>query len=384
MSGFWGGLRWLIVGLFVLHPVAPAAAEDEAKGQQAAAAQAPAVLVVKAKKQSLARQTEFVGRVEALEKVDLRARVSGFLRERKFDAGAEVSKGDILYLIEPEPFEAALEQRQAQLESAVATHDNAVFTLKRYKDLEAKQAASTAQLDQKIADEKTAAAGIAAAKAAVEDAKINLSYTKVVAPISGRIGRSSIDPGNLVGPDSGVLATLVRTDKMYALFPVTQRQLLEAKKNGDDAKDLIVRAKLADGSLAEQKGVIDFIDVKVDPRTDGQIVRAIFPNENRLLTDGQTLRIVIESKSPDEATVIPTTALATDQQGTYTFVVTADNKVERRNLKLGISRDGLIAVTDGLKVGEQVIVQGQQKVKDGGTAKAELEKGPADKQGGNQ
>lgn len=203
MSGFWGGLRWLIVGLFVLHPVAPAAAEDEAKGQQAAAAQAPAVLVVKAKKQSLARQTEFVGRVEALEKVDLRARVSGFLRERKFDAGAEVSKGDILYLIEPEPFEAALEQRQAQLESAVATHDNAVLTLKRYKDLEAKQAASTAQLDQKIADEKTAAAGIAAAKAAVEDAKINLSYTKVVAPISGRIGRSSIDPGNLVGPDSG-------------------------------------------------------------------------------------------------------------------------------------------------------------------------------------
>lgn len=375
MSVTLASLRWFIVSLFVLHLVAPASAQE--KEQQAAAA--PAVLVAEAKEQAIGRQTEFVGRVEALEKVDLRARVSGFLRERKFEAGAQIKSGDVLYLIEREPFQAALDQRQAQLESAIATHDNSVLSLKRYKDLEAKQAASTAQLDERIAEERRASAGIAQAKAAVADAKISLSYTEIVAPISGTIGRSSVDPGNLVGPDSGVLATLVRTDKMYALFPVTQRQLLDAKKSGSDAKDLIVRAKLADGTLAEQKGVIDFIDVKVDPRTDGQIVRAIFPNENGLLTDGQTLRLVIESKNPSQATVIPTTALATDQEGTYVFVVNGENKVERRNLKLGISRDGLIAVTDGLKQGERVIVQGQQKVRAGITVSAELAQEPTDK-----
>lgn len=375
MSVTLASLRWFIVSLFVLHLVAPASAQE--KEQQAAAA--PAVLVAEAKEQAIGRQTEFVGRVEALEKVELRARVSGFLRERKFDAGAQIKSGDVLYLIEREPFQAALDQRQAQLESAIATHDNSVLALKRYKDLEAKQAASTAQLDERIAEEKRASAGIAQAKAAVADAKISLSYTEIVAPISGTIGRSSVDPGNLVGPDSGVLATLVRTDKMYALFPVTQRQLLDAKKSGSDANDLVVRAKLADGTLAEQKGAIDFIDVKVDPRTDGQIVRAIFPNENGLLTDGQTLRLVIESKNPERATVIPTTALATDQEGTYAFVVNGENKVERRNLKLGISRDGLIAVTDGLKQGERVIVQGQQKVRAGITVSAELAQEPTDK-----
>jgi len=332
----------------------------------------------------MGKQSEFVGRVQAFEKVELRARVSGFLRERKFDAGAKVTKGDILYLIEPEPFEAALAQRRAQLVSAEATHENAVAALKRYRDLESKQVASTAQLDEKIADEKRATASIAEAKAAIQDAEINLSYTKIVAPISGTIGRSSVDPGNLVGPDSGVLATLVRTDQMYALFPVTQRQLLEAKKSGSKSKDLIVRARLADGSLAEQKGVIDFLDVTVDPRTDGQIVRALFPNNNGLLTDGQTLRLLIESDNPQMATVIPMAALATDQGGTYVFVVGDDNKVVRRNLKLGISRDGVVSVTDGLKLGERVIVQGQQKVREGATVNAELEKEPADDQGGSK
>ncbi|HRY06356.1 MAG TPA: efflux RND transporter periplasmic adaptor subunit [Hyphomicrobiaceae bacterium] len=373
-------LAWLFLVTSALAPVS-AAAQDAKK---TAAAELPSVLVAKARAREMGKQSEFVGRVQAFEKVELRARVSGFLRERKFDAGAKVTKGDILYLIEPEPFEAALAQRRAQLVSAEATHENAVAALKRYRDLESKQVASTAQLDEKIADEKRATASIAEAKAAIQDAEINLSYTKIVAPISGTIGRSSVDPGNLVGPDSGVLATLVRTDQMYALFPVTQRQLLEAKKSGSKSKDLIVRARLADGSLAEQKGVIDFLDVTVDPRTDGQIVRALFPNNNGLLTDGQTLRLLIESDNPQMATVIPMAALATDQGGTYVFVVGDDNKVVRRNLKLGISRDGVVSVTDGLKLGERVIVQGQQKVREGATVNAELEKEPADDQGGSK
>jgi len=356
-----------------------AAASEDAK--KTAAAPLPSVLVATAQQRAIGEQTEFVGRVQALEKVELRARVSGFLREKKFDAGAKVTKGDVLYLIEPEPFEAALAQRRAQLVSAEATQENAIAALKRYKDLEAKQVASTAQLDERIAEEKRATASIAEAKAAIQDAEIKLSYTRIIAPISGTIGRTSVDPGNLVGPESGVLTTLVRTDQMYVIFPVTQRQFLEARKEGRNSTNLTVRARLADGSLAEQKGVIDFIDVKVDPRTDGQLVRAIFPNGNGLLTDGQTVRLVIERKDPDLVIALPTAALATDQAGPYVFVVTNDNLVEQRRLKLGISRDGMTVVNEGLKAGERVIVQGQQKVRNGMKVNAEVSEEISGEQG---
>lgn len=368
----------LLLGSVVATPVA--LADDgghKAAGPSAKSAAVPAVavLVEKAQKRALGRQTEFVGRVEALEKVDLRARVTGFLRERNFEAGAKVKAGDTLYLIEKEPFEAALLQRRAQLAAAKATQENAATALKRYEQLESRQVASTAQLDDKIAEEKRSSASILEAQAAIQNAEIQISYTTIKAPISGTIGRSLVDPGNLVGPETGVLATIVRTDKMYVLFPVTQSQLLEARKNHSDRRNLSVRAKLADGSFLEQKGVIDFIDVKVDPRTDGQTVRAIFPNDSGALTDGQTVRLVIERSNPDEATTIPTTALATDQGGTYVFVVDDKDLVEQRRVKLGVSRDGAVVVTEGVQPGERVIVQGIQKVRTGMKVKAELRDG---------
>lgn len=364
-------LQWLVPALALLLTATPASA-DETKKKEKDSAPAPSVLVSEAKKQELADQTEFVGRVEALEKVDLRARVTGFLREQKFDAGADVKEGDVLYVIEREPFEAALAQRKAQLASAEATQENAKLTLGRYKELESKDFAPTAKLDEAIAAEKRSAASIIEANAAIEMAEIELSYTTIISPITGQIGRTAVDPGNLVSPESGVLATVVRTDKMYVTFPVTQRQLLDARKSGSTPKNLVIRAKLADGSLLDQKGTIDFLDVKVDPRTDGQLVRAVFPNPDRALTDGQTLRLVIERSDPDKVITIPMAAVATDQAGPYVFVVKTDDTVEQRRLKLGSSREGLIAVTEGVKVGDRVIVQGQQKVRVGGKVKVEL------------
>lgn len=351
----------LMFGLVAPHP---AAAADEKK-PTASNAPAPAVLVSAAERRPLGKQTEYVGRVLALKKVDIRARVNGFMQEQRFDPGANVKEGDVLYIIEPEPFQAALAQRQAQVAAAIATQENAAASLQRYKTLENKQVASEAALDVKIADEKRAVASIKEATAAQKEAEIQLSYTKIVAPISGRVGRSAVDPGNLVGPESGVLVTLVSTDKMYVLFPVTQAQLLEARRTGGRPENLTVRAKLADGTFLKEPGKIDFVDVKVDARTDGQIVRAIFPNPDGLLTDGQTVRLVIERSDPEKFLTIPMAALSTDQAGPYAFVIDADGTAHQRRLKLGISRDGRIAITEGLKEGENVVVQGLQKVRDG-------------------
>ncbi len=324
----------------------------------------PAVLVVEAAKKPLARQNEFIGRVEAIEKVEIRARVQGFLVKTHFAAGAPVEPNQILFTIEKEPFEATLERFKAQLAAAEATLANASATLRRYRELESKQVASQAQLDVAVAEESRARASVMEAKANVTNAEIQLSYTDVRTPIAGRVGRAAITPGNLVGPETGVLTTVVRTDEMYALFPVTQSQLLDARRRMK-GKPLTVTARLSDGSLLPTEGKIDFLDVVVDPKTDGQLVRAVFANQEGVLTDGMTLRVAVAETAPAELTVVPTAALATDQAGRFVFVVNSDDVVEQRRLSVGIERNGLVEVRDGLQPGERVIVQGQQRVRPG-------------------
>ena len=159
---------------------------------------------------------------------------------------------------------------------------------------------------------------------------------------------------------------------MRVLFPVTQRELLEARRDGATAptRRCWSQLRLADGSLYKEKGKIDFIDVTVDPKTDGQIVRAVFPNKDRALTDGQTLRVVIENEKPPTVVAVPQAAIAIDQTGAYLFVVNDKNVVEQRRVKTGITRDGLLAVDEGLKAGEKVIIQGQQRVRPGMTVDA--------------
>lgn len=323
----------------------------------------PAVLVAPAEKRQLARQVEFIGRIEAIEKVELRARVKGFLGPPRFKDGAQVKEGEVLFTIEREPFEAALAQREAQLAAAEATLKNAAAQLGRYQTLASKDVASAAQLDLRIAEEARARAAVLEAKAAIQEAQINLSYTEIKAPISGRIGRANVTQGNLVGPESGVLATIVRQDQVHALFPVTQRQLLDARKLGDAR--MTVRARLADGSLLPEQGTVDFLDVTVDPRTDGQLARALFPNPNGVLTDGQTVRISIERSGSPDVIAVPLAAVATDQAGQYVYVVDAANTAQQRRVELGATRDGLVAVRKGIEEGERVIVQGLQRVRPG-------------------
>ncbi|TMJ56024.1 MAG: efflux RND transporter periplasmic adaptor subunit [Alphaproteobacteria bacterium] len=330
------------------------------------AAPPPAVLVQLAELRSMTKQAEFVGRAEALEKVDLRARVQGFLGARLFKDGDEVKEGQVVFTIEREPFEAAVDQRKAQLAAAQAKFANADQQLQRTAELARKGNAPIAQLDQRTAEQGQAKAAVLEAEANLRDAQIQLSYTEIKTPISGRIGRAAVSPGNLVGPDSGVLATVVQDNPMQVLFSVTQREMIEARDSEVTGK-VRARVRLADGSLYTEKGRIDFLDVQVNPRTDGQIVRAMFPNPDDILTSGQTVRVIIEEKGGDKVVIIPYSGVAIDQTGSYVFVVGQDNKVEQRRVRIGTIREGLAVVDEGVQPGERVVVQGQQRIRAGMT-----------------
>jgi membrane fusion protein (multidrug efflux system) len=336
----------------------------------------PAVLVQPAELRSMTKQAEFVGRAEALEKVDLRARVQGFLGSRLFKEGDNVKESQVVFTIEREPFEAVVDQRKAQLASAQATLANAEQQLQRTAELTRKGNAPVAQLDQRTAEQGQAKAAVMEAEANLRDAQIQLSYTEIKTPISGRIGRAAVSPGNLVGPDSGVLATVVQDNPMQVLFSVTQREMLEARDSEVTGK-VRARVRLANGSLYSEQGRIDFLDVQVNPRTDGQTVRAMFPNPDDILTSGQTVRVIIEEKGGDKVVAIPESAIAIDQTGPYVFVVGGDNKVEQRRLRVGTSRNGLAVVDEGLKPGEHVVVQGQQRIRAGMTVAPQLASTPA-------
>ena len=343
-----------------------AAIAQPSLGQQAAPP--PAVLVQAAVATPLSAQAEFIGRAAAVDKVELRARVKGTLGPRQFTDGDAVKQGQLLFTIEREPYQAAVDQKIAQRDAAKAALVNADGQLKRAAELLRSNTGTQVTYDQRVAEQLQAKAQLELAEAALREAEIELSYTEIKSPITGRIGKAAVSPGNIVGADSGVLATVVNEHPMRVLFPVTQRELLEARRDGGaDPGSIVAQLRLADGSLYKDKGKIDFIDVTVDAKTDGQIVRAVFDNKDNALTDGQTLRVVIESTNVPTVVAVPQSAIAIDQSGSSLFVLGDKNVVEQRRIKTGIVRDGLIAVSDGLKAGEKVVIQGQQRIRPGMT-----------------
>ena len=327
----------------------------------------PAVLVQPAELTPIADQLEFIGRTAAVDKVELRARVKGFLGPRKFNDGDQVKKDEVVFTIEPETYQAAVDQKIAQRDSAQAALTNADLQLQRATELLRTNTGTVAVRDQRLSEQLQAKAQLEDAKAQLRDAEIQLSYTEIKSPIAGRIGRAVVSPGNLVSPESGVLATVVSESPIRVLFPVTQRELLEAKRNASIGDPPAVRLKLADGSLYKEKGEIDFIDISVDPKTDGQIVRATFDNKDNMLTDGQTVRVIIEDNKPKNVVTVPQQAIALDQTGPYLFTVDDKNVVHLQRVKTGIARSGQMVITEGLKAGDKVVVQGQQRIRDGMT-----------------
>ena len=334
---------------------------------QPAAPPSPAVLVARAEQRPMAEGVELIGRVEALERVDIRARVTGFLRERTFDEGQGVKAGDLLFLIEHEPFEAEVASRQAQLEGARAALNNANLQATRGQELVRTNAIPRSTLDQRIADQQVAAAQVSQAQAALQQARIQLAYTRITTPVQGRVGLAALTPGNVVGPDSGVLTTVVRDDTMRVLFPVTQRQLLNLRRAEEERGQLalVVRVRLPDGSLYEKPGRISFINVTVDSSTDSTLVQAVVPNPVGLLTDRQVVGVRVETEVPRESLVIPQSAVQLDQAGAFVLTVGEGNRVEAKRVRLGRQAAGLATVEEGLQPGAMVITEGAQRARPG-------------------
>ncbi len=354
----------LVTAMLSLHH--PAAA-------QSAAGQAIPVGTVIAAKQPVNRAIDFVGRVEAIDRVDVRARVTGFLQENFFPEGATVKDGEKLFQIDPAPFEAALQQAQGALLQAQATLTNASVQRARADELVRTAATSVATRDERLAAERNAQGGVAMADANLKTATIQLGYTTILAPITGRIGRAKVTKGNVVGPDSGPLVLIVSQDPMYVTFPVSQREFLRLRQEvpGDKAnrENLVVKLGFADGSAYGQDGKIDFVDVTVNKGTDTVMVRARVANPAGVLTDGQFMRVAVQGDKPEEKIVVPQAALLADQEGAYVFVV-EDGKVVVKRVKTGPEIGTFIAIEQGLTGGELVVVSGLQSLRPGASVTA--------------
>jgi membrane fusion protein (multidrug efflux system) len=364
-----------IVGAIALLLIAalPAAAQFGPQGP-------PAVGVLTAERRPVTETSEFVGRVEATDRVNIRARVTGFLQERLFREGGDVREGEVLFRLERAPFEAQVEQARANLAGATATLENTRVALARARELRQTGAGTQVTLDNAQALERTATAQVLAAQAAVRVAEINLGYTEILAPIAGQIGRSNLAVGNVVGPDAGNLATIVSQDPMRVAFAVSQRTALELRNRFEGrggAEAVRVRIRTADGRLYPEAGRVDFVDNQIDRNTDTILVRALIANPIRRvdgqaatvtpreLVDGQFVSVTVEGAEPVMAITLPRAAVLQDQQGSFVFVVGEGNRAERRNVKLGRSSAETAVIEDGLQGGETVVVEGLQRVRPG-------------------
>ncbi|HYZ30647.1 MAG TPA: efflux RND transporter periplasmic adaptor subunit, partial [Crenalkalicoccus sp.] len=350
--------------LLLLLPLLAGCDEKRAETPPAAQQPAPAVLVAAAERQAVSQSAEFVGRVEALEKVEIRARVTGFLGERYFHEGQEVKEGELLFRLEREPFEAEVGVRRAKIESAQAQLTFATYQVTRGRELVKTNAIPQATLDQRIAEEGMAAAALSGTKADLRTAEVNLGYTEIRSPIAGRIGRANITRGNVVGPDSGVLTVVVRQDPIRVTFPVSQRQLLGLRRQAQEQGKAIylrARVRLPDGSIYPEIGQINFVDVQTDRATDTALVQVQIGNPEAILSDGQLVGVIIENEHPQQVVVIPQSAVQMDQAGAFVLVVDAANKVEQRRVKLGRGPAGQSVVEAGIEPGTLVITEGAQR-----------------------
>jgi membrane fusion protein (multidrug efflux system) len=328
----------------------------------------PTVSVITAEKRPVTESVRFVGRIQAIERVDIRARVTGYLEEVLFKDGDLVKIGTPLYRIEKGPFEAAVEQAQAARLRAQAQLDNAALQLQRAEELVKTSATSIAVRDDRLAARKAAQGDLTASEAALRTAEINLAYTDINSPIDGRIGRTAVTRGNVVGPDSGVLTTIVSSNPMYVTFPVSQREFIRIFPPGEDRQTAIDNSKvvvqISNGPVYQHAGKIDFVDVKVDQATDTVAMRATLPNPDGRLVDGQLVQVSVEGDKPEERIVVPQAALIADQQGIYVFVI-EDGKAAIRRVKVGQTVGGSIVITEGLNGGELVATTGLQGLRPG-------------------
>ena len=332
----------------------------------------PEVSVAKPVTKEVKDYLEFTGTTRATDIVELRARVGGYLQSIHFEDGATVEKDELLFVIEPEPFEVALASAKANLQKAKASRELAMSTLQRTEPLVKSQALSKEDLDVAKANVDTADADVAAAEAAVRKAELDLSYTKVHAPISGRIGRHLVDVGNLIVPQSNILTTIESYEPIFAYFTVSENDVLElierrarTSASGTTEQPSELMLGLSDQGDFPYRGKVDFVELGVDASTGTQLRRGIFNNEDGRLVPGLFVRIRLPLGDPEPRLLIDERAIAADQRGEYVLVVNSKNVVEYRPVGLGMRVEGMRVVEEGVKDGEWVVVNGLQRARPG-------------------
>jgi membrane fusion protein (multidrug efflux system) len=355
--------KWFL-GLGLLGLASPALAQQ---------APPPEVGVITASEQPVYSQQSYVGRIQAPQIVQLDARVTGYLEQQNFNDGDPVKKGQLLYVIEQAPYQAAVDQAQAALEQAQAQSSNADVTLRRAQALLRTPAGQQSTVDASKATALSEAAQIDEAKAQLQTAQINYNYTEIRAPIDGQIGATAVNVGNVVGPNTGTLATIVSEDPMYVVFSLPVVDALQFRQTaagsaGLNALDLLVQ--LPDGRMYGQQGKIDFINNQITANTDTLTWRGTIPNPiiagtTRELTSGEFITVILRKRTPEQQLIIPRDAVITDQLGDYVLKIAPGNKAVRQNVTMGADTNDSVQIVSGLKAGDEIVVDGIQRIHPG-------------------
>lgn len=338
----------------------------------------PLVTVVAVTEQEVNPPREYVGHVEAIQVVELQARVGGVLDQVNFKEGSDVRAGDMLYGIEQAPYRARVDSAKARVSKAAATLNRASHYLKRIRNVSSGGVSST-DIESAEADVLEAGAELQETNSALDLAQLDLGYTRILAPISGRIGATALTKGNICGPASGPLARIVQLNPIRVQYSVSENDLSVIKMAFEDSslkhgkKALQLQIRLPGGEILPLAGHVDFVDNVVDASTGTISVRLVFDNPAGLLLPGQYVTVLIARNQATLLPVIPQSAVLEDREGRYVLVVDAENQVLQRRITTGALIGPLWAIKSGLKAGEMVIVQGIQKVRPGQTVKTTID-----------
>lgn len=375
---------WRVILAMLLATIPLAGCGSQHASEPPREAPRPQVSVTSPLQESIIDWDEYTGRFDAIESVDVRARVSGYLESIHFRDGAIVEKGDLLFVIDRRPFEAALDQAKAEREGAEARNELAKLELKRSKALLQENAISQDQYDKQLSNCRQAAAQLHAARAAERQAELNLSFAEIRSPIRGRISRKLVDVGNLVSggsPDSTLLTTIVSLDPIYFYFDVDEHAYLRYVRLASEEMRPEIRsdgtpvfAKLTEEDNFGHKGHVDFVDSRIGAETGTIWFRATFPNPDLKLLPGLFARCRIPASAKQQALLIPGTSVGRDQAIQFVYVLNDSNVVERRTIELGPRACGLQVVRAGVTAGDRIVTKGVETVRPGARVEPVWEK----------